>query len=80
MNLERQALKGRQAERKQQLLELAVEIKGLARSIRSLLPMDVPVEDMNVSEAKALMDRMADLDLERRHIKTEYDEAEKELV
>ena len=80
MSIERDAMKGRQAVRKQQIMELVVEINALSGSIRTLLAPDIPVRDRKVAQAKSMMDRMADLDLERSYLQSEYDETEKELA
>ncbi len=80
MSLERQALKGRQADRKLKLMELTVDIKTFSENIRGYLAGDIAARDQESEKAWALMRRWHELQEERAAIQAEYDEAEKELA
>jgi hypothetical protein len=80
LNIEREAMKGRQADRRLRLNQIVVEAKGLSASIRAMLASDIPFREAKVLEAKALMDRLAELKTQHARLLAEIEEAERELA
>ena len=80
MSIERQAMRGRQAERKLQIMDKVTEIAALSGAVRAYLAIDILVRDQEFEKAKAMMDRWYRLHQERAALQAAFDEAERELA